>query len=233
MNKNSVMLITGTRKGIGKSLVNYYTQKGFEVIGCSRKDVNFKFDNYTHFCLDVCDENSAIKLFNYIYKYYNRLDVLINNASIASMNYCMLTPLSKVREILNTNVIGTFLFCREAGKLMKRNNLGRIVNVTSIGTQLNLEGEAAYTASKAAVESFTRGFAIEYAKFNITVNAIGPTPIKTDLIKSISQNKIDSLIQKLPIKRYSEFTDIYNVIDFFISKKSDFITGQTIFLGGV
>lgn len=227
-----VMIITGTRKGIGKYLAEYYVEKGFIVIGCSRSDIDFELDNYQHFCLDVSDESSVKKMFTDIRKNYGRLDILINNAGIASMNHVLLTPLKKSHDILNTNFIGTFLFCREAGKLMKKNGFGRIVNFTSVGTKLRIEGEAIYTASKAAVENLTEVLSREYAEFGITVNAIGPTPVKTDLIRSVPTNKIDYIIQRLAMSRLSEYRDISNVIDFLISDKSDFITGQTIFLGG-
>src|SRR5215813_2056031 len=115
-----VMLITGTRKGIGKYLSEYYTVKGFHVIGCSRQPANYQLENYEHFPVDVSDEIAVKELFATIRKKYNRLDVLINNAGVASMNHVLLTPLSTVHKILETNVVGTFLFCREAARLMQR-----------------------------------------------------------------------------------------------------------------
>jgi len=126
------MLITGTRKGIGKYLVEYYTQKGYLVIGCSRQEVDYDIDNYRHFVLDVSDEMSVKQMFMEIRKTYKKLDVLINNAGIASMNHILLTPLQTVKDIFNTNFVGTFLFCREAAKLMQRHNYGRIVNFITI-----------------------------------------------------------------------------------------------------
>jgi 3-oxoacyl-[acyl-carrier protein] reductase len=164
---------------------------------------------------------------------HTRLDVLINNAGIASMNHVLLTSASKAREIMETNFIGTFLMCREAARLMKKNQFGRIVNLASVATPLKLEGEAVYAASKAAVISFTQVVAKELANFGITVNAIGPTPIDTDLIKSVPEEKLDQLIGLQAIKRRGTFDDVTNLIDFLIRPESDFITGQVIFLGGV
>ncbi|NIO21652.1 MAG: SDR family NAD(P)-dependent oxidoreductase, partial [Candidatus Aenigmarchaeota archaeon] len=89
--ENKVILITGTRKGIGKYLVEYYTRKGLEVIGCSRNQVDYQFENYQHFCLDVCDEVKVRGLFTEIRKRYKGVDVLINNAGSASMNHILLT----------------------------------------------------------------------------------------------------------------------------------------------
>ena len=125
------------------------------------------------------------------------------------------------------------MFCREAAKLMQKNNFGRIINFSTVAVPLAIEGEAIYTSSKAAVNSLTKILSKEFSSFGITVNAIGPTPIKTDLIKSIPTEKLNNLIERQTIKRYGEFRDITNVIDFFISNKSDFITGQEIYLGGI
>jgi len=149
------------------------------------------------------------------------------------MNHILLTPLSSVKKIFDVNVIGTFLFSREAVKLMSKNKYGRIVNFSTVAVPLKIEGEAVYAASKAAIKTFTEILAKEVSGLNITVNAIGPTPIKTDLIKSVPIEKIDKLIESQAIKRFGEFEDVANVIDFFIQKRSSFITGQTLFLGGV
>jgi 3-oxoacyl-[acyl-carrier protein] reductase len=189
--------------------------------------------NYQHFCLDISAENDVKQMFAEIIKEYGRLDVLINNAGIASMNHILLTPIETVRSIMETNFLGTFLCCREAAKLMKRQGMGRIVNFTTVATPLKLEGEAIYASSKAAIITLTQIMAKELASFGITVNAVGPTPIETDLIKSVPPDKIDNLIQLQAIKRLGEFRDVSNVIDFFIRPESDFITGQVIFLGGV
>jgi|TARA_B100001964_G_C14143252_1_gene558461 3-oxoacyl-[acyl-carrier protein] reductase len=227
------MLITGTRKGIGEQLVKHYVAQGFNVVGCSRKDVDYTFDNYQHFCLDVSHETEVKKLFFGIKKSYGRLDCLINNAGIGLANHILLTPCKTVQDIMNTNFTGTFLFCREGARLMKQNGFGRIVNLTTVATPLKLEGEAAYASSKAAVITLTQILGKELAEFGITVNAIGPTPIKTDLIRSIPKDKIRRLIDSLAVKRYGKVLDVINVIDFFIKPESDYITGQTIYLGGV
>jgi len=227
-----VMVITGTRKGIGRYLAEYYCDLGYQVAGCSRDSSDFARDNYRHFCVDVADEVGVRRMFHEVSRSFERVDVLINNAGIASMNHILLTPMATIRKITDTNFIGTFLFCREAAKLMRENG-GRIVNFATVATPLNLEGEAIYAASKAAVESLTRIMARELAPFRITVNAVGPTPVKTDLIRSVPQDKMDALLARQAIRRFGEFRDISNVIDFMIKPESDFVTGQILFLGGV
>jgi len=211
-----VVLITGARKGIGRSLAEHYLAEGYSVVGCSRKESDLRHDRYTHYCLDVADETAIKNMFANIAAKNGRLDVLINNAGIASMNHVLLTSVDKAREILETNFIGTFLMCRESARLMKKNQFGRIVNLASVATPLKLEGEAVYAASKAAVISFTQVVAKELASFGITVNAIGPTPIDTDLIKSVPEEKLDQLISMQAIKRRGTFGDVSNLVDFLI-----------------
>jgi 3-oxoacyl-[acyl-carrier protein] reductase len=233
MRKNKVILITGTRKGIGRALAHHYAGSGYHVIGCSRSEFEGELENYRHCCLDVADERAVKMLFSDIAKLEGRLDVVVNNAGVASMNHSLLTPIGVVNKIIETNFIGTFLFCREAARLMQRRRYGRIVNFTTVAVPLKLEGEAIYAASKAAVISLTQVLARELASLGITVNAIGPTPIKTDLIRGVSQEKLDALIQRQAIRRYGEPRDVINVIDFFVQPASDFVTGQVMFLGGV
>ena len=229
----SVMLITGTRKGIGKYLAEYYTNKEYQIIGCSRGDVNFELDNYEHFCLDVCDETDVKKMFRQIRKTYGRLDVLINNAGVASMNHSLLTPISTARKILDTNVIGSFIFCRESTKLMKNNKFGRIINFTTFAVPFKLEGEAIYAASKAGVVTLTEILAREYADFGITVNAVAPPAIQTDLVRGVPNEKMHKLLQRQAIHRYGNPKEVCNVIDFFIKSESEMVTGQIVYLGGV
>ena len=214
--KHNTIIITGTRKGIGEYLASYYLNHGYNVIGCSRSEASIAHLNYMHYCLDVADENEVKKMFLELRK-----------------SYVVLTPLKTVQNIINTNFIGTFLFCRETSKLMMKHKYGRIINFSTVAYPLNLEGEAIYTASKAAIESFTKILAKELGQFNITVNSIGPSPIKTDLVKNIQHAKINSLIEMQIIKRFGEFIDISNVIDFYLREESSFITGQTIYLGGI
>jgi 3-oxoacyl-[acyl-carrier protein] reductase len=225
--------VTGSSKGIGRYLVEYYLAKDYLVVGCSRSNSSFQHENYRHFPVDVSDEISVKEMFAEIHRDYGRLDVLLNNAGIASMNHILLTPVETARRILETNFIGTFLFCREAAKLMRKRKFGRIVNLASVAVPLKLEGEAVYAASKAAILSFTQIAAKELAPFGITVNAIGPTPIHTDLIKAVPEEKIEKLISLQTIPRAGTLADVSNVIDFFIQPESNFITGQVIFLGGV
>lgn len=181
----------------------------------------------------MADEKAVRRLFSQIRKEAGRLDHLINNAGIASMNHAMMTPASTVQQIFNTNFLGTFLFCREAAKLMQGSGAGRIVNFITVASPLQLEGEAVYAASKSAVLTLTQILARELAAMNVTVNALGPTPVMTDLIRSVPQEKIEHLLARQAIHRLGTFDDVLNVVDFFLRPESQFVTGQAIYLGGV
>ena len=227
------IVITGTRKGIGKEMAEHYLAEGWQVVGCSRGEGSIDHAHYQHFALDVSDEDAVIAMARTIKASHGKVNALLNNAGIASMNHALLTPASTVNRILQTNVVGTFLFCREMSKLMRRTNNGRIINFTTVAHPLNLEGEAIYAASKAAVESLTRILARELAELKITVNAIGPTPIETDLIRGVPQEKMDALLARQALGRMGEVRDVINAVDFYLREESDFITGQVLYLGGI
>ncbi len=232
MKDRDVVLITGTRKGIGRYLVEHFIKKGGIVEGCSRKQVDWSLPNYTHHIADVANETQVKALFSSIRKQHGKLDVVINNAGIASMNHFLLMPFLTATKIVETNLHGTFLICRESAKLMKKRGYGRIVNFSTIAVPMHLEGEAIYAASKSAVVTFTKVIARELAGFGITCNAVGPTPIETDLIRSIPEEKINSLIDRLAIRRLGRFEDVANVVDFLVRPESAAVTGQVIYLGG-
>jgi 3-oxoacyl-[acyl-carrier protein] reductase len=228
-----IIVITGTRKGIGKYLSEYYLQKSAVVIGCSRKDSSIRQNNYIHYKVDVSDEIGVVNMIKDVVKRFKRVDILINNAGIAAMNHIMLTPMDVATDIMKTNLLGTFIFIREVSKVMARQKWGRIVNISTIAVPLSLEGESIYVASKAAVENITKIASREFAPFNITVNTIGIAPLMTDLIKTVPKEKIDKIISMMGIKRLAKYSDVSNVIDFYTKEESDYISGQNIYLGGI
>lgn len=214
----TVTLITGASRGIGKFLADHYREMGHEVLAWSRSGGQ-----------DVTDEDAVRDALRYV----PRIDNLINCAGIAAMNHTLLTPTAKAREVLDTNVTGSFIVTREVARLMMRQKHGRIVNFSTVAVPLRLEGESIYAASKAAVETMTRVHAREFALFGITVNAIGPNPIGTDLLRGIPTAKLDTLLKSQAIPRMGEMADVANVVDFFLRPESSMVTGQVIYLGGV
>jgi 3-oxoacyl-[acyl-carrier protein] reductase len=227
-----VALVTGARKGIGRHLAAALAGCGYRVIGCGRKPVDWTLDGYEHFIADVSSEADVRRLFQHIRKTHGRLDAAINNAGIASMNHSMLTPGDTAARLLNVNVLGSFLVCREAAKLMQRRGYGRIINFSTVAVPLLLDGEAMYAASKSAVETLTRVLAREVGSFGITVNAVGPTPIATDLIRNVPEDKIQAITRRLAVQRLGTLDDVWNVVEFFLRPQSDAVTGQVVYLGG-
>lgn len=161
------------------------------------------------------------------------LYALVNNAGIASMNAMLLTPSATARRIMETNALGTFNLMQEVAKGMCRRKEGRVVNVSSIAAALDLEGEALYAASKSAVESLTRVAAREFGGHGVTVNAVGPTAIDTDLVRGVPDEKLRQLMERQAIPRAGQPEDLLNAVEFFLRPESDFISGQVLYLGGV
>lgn len=232
MEQQRVALVTGSRKGLGKYLAEQLLDQGYQVVGCSREPAGWEREGYWHLCADVSDEPQVQRLMSQIRQRFGRLDVTINNAGVASMNHSLLIPATTVNQVMEINLRGTFLVSRESARLMRKHGHGRIVNLTTVAVPLALEGESIYVASKSAVEALTRVMSRELAAFGITVNAIGPTPVETDLIKNVPHDKIETILNQLAIKRLGQPADVFNVVDFFIRPASDFITGQIIYLGG-
>jgi 3-oxoacyl-[acyl-carrier protein] reductase len=174
----------------------------------------------------------VIQMVKQIAKRHGHLDAVINNAGVAAMNPALLMPLTTARKIMETNFLAAFVVARESAKVMMPRKYGRIVNLSSVAVPMCLEGESVYAAAKAALEQFTKVFAHEVGPYGITVNAVGPSPVLTDLIRNVPQEKIDALVQRLAIKRRGTLQDVTRVVDFFLSPGSDYITGQIIYLGG-
>lgn len=232
MSEQPVALVTGSRTGIARYVAKQLVAAGYRVVGCSRQPADWKLEGYTHFQADVSDESQVKALLANIRRDYKRLDVTFNNAGVASMNHSLLMPAATLDRIMSVNVRGTFLVSRESAKLMRQKRWGRIVNLSTVAVPLSLEGEAAYVASKSAVEGLTRVMSREFAELGITVNAIGPGPIETELIRSVPKEAIESLLSRLPIHRMCRAEDVFHVLQFLIDRKSDSITGQVIYLGG-
>lgn len=161
------------------------------------------------------------------------LDAVVNNAGVARMLPLAVTPEDTMRQIMDVSFTGTFLVIRGALRLLRKSAAGRVVNFSSIAVPLRLEGESIYASAKAAVEMLTRTAAKELGPMGITCNAVGPTPIQTDLIRNVPKEKLESLINQQAIRRWAEPADVFNVVDFFLRPESQMVTGQVVYLGGM
>lgn len=229
-----VVLISGSSKGIGRYLVEYYCEKGFVVYGCSRSNSDFEHDNYKHFLVDVSIEAEVNQLFRLIKKEGKGIDILINNAAInpAIISAALLNT-QMIEKAYSVNVFGVMNMSKNAVRLMLRKKEGRIINIGSMATRHEVPGEALYTSCKAAINAYSRVLAKEVSKSNITVNVVAPSVVKTELSEKIDKVALQEVLNRNAINTYGEMSDISNLIDLLIKDESKSITGQIIYLGGV
>jgi 3-oxoacyl-[acyl-carrier protein] reductase len=234
MYAGKLVLVTGASRGVGHMLAQHFLNHGAQVVGFSRSTESvITADGYHPMVVDVSDVDSVTRAFATIRKTWGRLDIVVNNAAVLTSQYAMIMPASAAKSMLETNLFGTFLVSREAAKLMRSGKWGRIVNIGSMAVSLEPIGDSMYAATKAAIATLANVMAKEFASFNITCNTLGITAIETDMLNQLPRDKIDAVIAGLPIPRYATAEDILNVVDFFASERSDYVTAQTVFLGGV
>jgi len=234
MENSYVILISGTSKGIGKHLAEYYLKKNYTVIGCSRSKSAIDSPGYSHYEIDITDEKNIKTMMLDIRTRFKKLDVVINNAAVKQTGLVVFSSLKDAKESFETNMLGSFLICRESVKIMTRNRYGRIINITSIAVPLPTRGSGIYGATKAALEQFTRVLAREVASDKITVNNIGFSFVKEgNMIDSVKEDERNAILQQTILNKEAGIDDITHTIDFFISPESRLISGQTIYIGGV
>ncbi|MDG9716067.1 SDR family NAD(P)-dependent oxidoreductase [Streptomyces sp. DH24] len=228
-------MITGSRTGVGKALAEHFLESGHDVIGCSRKPSAIDHPGYRHHQVDLTEVAQVKKMFREVRKEFGCLDALINNAGTSTMNHFMTTPDEVVRDIFDINFFAVLNCCREAVKLLRKSAgpAPAILNVSTVAVPWALEGHLAYSASKSAVEQLVQVMSKELAAFGIRVNAIGLPPVRTVLTRTVSQPKIDALIARQAIRRMCTMSDIVGPVEFLVGPQSAFVTGETIFLGGV
>ncbi|MBA3682425.1 MAG: SDR family oxidoreductase [Bacteroidetes bacterium] len=230
---NRIVCITGSSRGVGKQLVDYFIGQGASVVGISRGVDERVIDNFYPMQADISNPEELKKVFSFIKSKFNKLDILINNAGISHSGQALFLSTEKVRSMIDINFLGAFLVTKEAAKLMMKNKYGRIVNIGSICSTVEPFGASVYSATKAAIHSLSNSLAQEFASFNITSNTLALSPFPTDMLNTISQADIDWYLNEQKIKRLAEINDITNVIEFFCLEQSSFITAQFIQLGGI
>lgn len=231
-----VVIVTGASRGVGRLLREHFLAQGAQVIGFSRQALEQEQDasgRYTPLAVDVADPAAVTRAFEQIRKRFEAVDIVINNAAVLTSQYAMILPAASAQAMLDTNVMGSFMVAREAAKLMRKRKWGRIINISSMAAALQPSGDAVYAATKAAVEVLANVMAREFAPLNITCNTLGITAIATEMLAGLPADKIAAIINRLPLPRMAHADDVLNVIDFFASERSSYITAQTVYLGGV
>lgn len=237
MYSNKIVLVSGASRGIGLEITKHFMMNGATVIGLSRGLTKFQHEQYHHFCVDIGDPKLITNFFKKeIGKKFKRIDIVINNAAVMTSQYSMIMPIKNAVDMVNVNLLGVFFISREAAKLMRGKEQGRIINIGSMASSIEPIGDSIYAATKAGISSLANVMAKELSSMNITCNTVAITAFETDMLKShtdSAKEKIKKIVNGLPIPRMAIADDILNVIDFFASDRSSYVTAQTIYLGGI
>ena len=236
MKKNA--LITGAGKGIGKAITKRLVEEGYFVVMVDINqdealslEMEFGADNVKFYQCDISNEEGVIQLFDIVNQTYPSLDVLVNNAGIIKDNLIWKMPLKDFNDVINVNLKGTWLMCKEAAKIMREQKSGRIINISS-RAWLGNPGQSNYAASKAGIISLTRVLALELGRYNVLVNAISPGLIDTPLSQALPNEVREKLIMAQPTKSMGNPEDVANAVAFLADEKLGFITGQNLYVDG-
>lgn len=233
MYSGKTVLITGATRGVGKHLVAHFLNNGAKVIGVSRTR-ELDDMNYRHFEVDLSNTiGLEAVLICSKFKELGSIDIVINNAAVMSSRFSQKMPVEDAIAMVNVDLLAPFLICREASKLMYDIPYGRIVNIGSIADVCEAMGDSVYAACKAGLKTMTNVLAKEYARQNVTCNTLAISAIDTDMLAKHKPEVVDALVRTFPIPRKATMDDITNVIDFFCSEKSGYVTAQVIYLGGL
>jgi NAD(P)-dependent dehydrogenase (short-subunit alcohol dehydrogenase family) len=238
--KDRVAVVTGAGRGIGKAIAFALAAEGAKTVLADR-DIDAatqaaaELDGHsaTAMLIDVTEPNSIQDLFETVIANHGRLDILINNAGIGTTRLFVDTDLQEWERTIRVNLTGSFLCGQQAARQMMRQNVGRIINITSLSGQKGGIGRAAYGASKAGLELLTKVMAVELAEYGINVNAIAPGPIMTDTAKAMhTQETREAYHRLIPQRRYGEASEVASAALFLVSDEARYITGHTLNVDG-
>lgn len=225
-----MIIVTGASRGLGRAVTERLIDSGQEVLGLSREIEDSPFNSIA---CDVSDYEEVKSVAIELKKGKKEISGLVNAAGIATMNLAVTTPPSMTQKLIQTNLLGTIHCCQIFAPLLIRKKAGSIINFSTIAVALGLKGESIYAASKAGVEGFSRAFAREMADFNIRVNCVAPGPIKTDLLKGVSDEQIDAIVSQQVLRKMFLPRDVCDLCEFLLSSKASSLSGQVLNVGGV
>ena len=225
-----MIIVTGASRGLGKSITERLIENGEEVLGLARNTNGMNIDVIK---CDVSNYSSVKNASKEVKKMKKPVKAFINAAGIASMNMALTTDESTVQKLIQTNLIGTIYCCQLFAPIMLRQKQGSFINFSTIAVALALKGESVYAASKAVVESFSRTFAREMADFNVRVNCIAPGPIRTDLLRGITDTQIEKITSQQVIQKQFQKSDVCDLVELLLDEKASSLSGQVLNVGGV
>lgn len=245
--QNQIAVITGAGRGIGKEIAKELGLNGAVVclLDTDESELNESFNEFTElhiscekFNVDITNEFDVAKVFNSIKENHEKVDILVNNAGIIRDNLIFKMSTNDWEQVIDVHLKGTFLCSKYAQEIMVKNAYGRIVNLSS-ASALGNRGQANYAAAKAGIQGFTKTLALELGRYNITVNAVAPGFIATEMTKSIPKRNGISFEQlteekssQIPVKRIGLPKDVAHAVCFFASKEASFVSGQVLYVAG-
>ena len=225
-----MIIVTGASRGLGQAITERLIERGEEVIGLARNTSGLKINAIE---CDVSDYASVKNASKEVKRMKKPVKAFINAAGVASMNMAVTTDESTVQKLIQTNLVGTIYCCQLFAPIMLRQKQGSFINFSTIAVALALKGESVYAASKAGVESFSRTFAREMADFNVRVNCIAPGPIRTDLLRGITDAQIEKITSQQVIQKQFQKSDVCDLVELLLDEKSISLSGQVLNVGGV
>lgn len=239
---NKVVLVTGSSRGIGKAIALAFGKKDFKVIvnyltnNISASEVVNQIKkmgaNSMQIWGDVSDSNSVDNMIQRTVEEFGRIDVLINNAGIHDDNVLWNMSDEAWNRVVSVNLTGTFNCMRAAIKYMRKQNYGRIVNISSVVGQVGISGTSNYSASKSGIFGLTKTVAREVARKEITVNVLALGYFNSGMFNRLSKPIQEQIIQQIPMKRIGTMQEVVDTVLFLCSKSAGYITGQIIHLNG-
>jgi len=239
--KDEVVLVTGSTRGIGLGVAQAFAQQGACVIilgrnGPQAQEVASQLRSKGHladgFGCDVTNLGNVQETINKILDIHKRIDILVNNAGITRDNLLLRLDENDWDEVIKVNLKGTFNVTKVTAKAMLRAKKGKIISIASVVGMTGNIGQANYAASKAGIIAFSKSVAREFAYRNITVNVIAPGYIRTDMTAKISEAMQQKVLERIPLSRFGESSDVAGVCLFLASPAANYMTGQTIVVDG-
>ena len=228
-------LITGASRGIGNAIALDFLDKGFSVIGTATSEHGVAELNKKGIqgrVLDLNNVDSIDQFWQKLEEDGENVSILINNAGITRDNIVLRMSDEEWSDIMNVHLNGTFQLCKRSLKMMLKSKWGRIINISSASASIGNRGQSNYAAAKAGVEAFTKSLAKEVGKRDITINAVAPGFITTDMIEQNKGVNAEYLMKDIPLGRFGEAEEVANLVNFLCSSKASYITGQTIHING-